>query len=121
MATFFVDASLDQMLDAFTATTMSLHSGDPGVDGLSNDETTGAHVACSFSASEDGDVTGRKRVLAAQVDFTGLTPSVSVTHFGLWVGATYKGCIERTSGDAAANTSGEYSVTVGTQIALDVA
>jgi len=113
--TFFNATGLDEMANGSTVNKISLHSGAPGVAGDEN--VVSAAVAATFSAAEaDGD--NRKRVLASQVDFTGLTPLASVVNIGLWHNTTYLGYCVRTSGDAAVNAAGNYSVTTGSKIVV---
>lgn len=111
MASALNSTALDQMLDALTIDRMTLHSGDPGVAGDQNVESV-APVACGFDAAQAGAGTARKRVVSDDVVFTGMTPSVTISHFGLWLnsGTVYKGYIERSSGDTAANADGDYTV-----------
>lgn len=116
-STFLNAAALDQIADALTITGISLHSGAPGAAGDGN-VVKGA-VAATFSASEDNGSDTRKRVLAAQVDMTGMTPLASVVNIGIWSGVgldVWKGYLVRTSGDAAVNAAGEYSITTATKL-----
>lgn len=108
----FSETTKNGMLDSRTFSTMQLHSGDPGVDGLANAEST--KDACTFNAA-----TGGTRPLNADVAFTGLTPSVAISHYSVWNGATFEGSSALT-GDAAANAAGEYTVlAVGTTLNIN--
>lgn len=86
-------------------THISLHSADPGGTGAS--EVTGggyARIAPTYAAAAGGVAE-----LSAGLDFA--TPAdQTVTHIGMWAGATFLSDWARTSGDAAANAAGEYSV-----------
>lgn len=121
MATVLNSTALDAMLNGtFDPDGVSLHSGDPGVDGTGN--VVAAAQAATFAAAEAGTGSARKRALAAQEDFTGLTASASVVNIGLWTDTagtpTYYGYVSRTGGDAAVNAAGEYSLTTATEIIL---
>lgn len=110
----FPDSAKNKMLDVLTADLVQLHSGDPGASGTSN--ALGSKVACTFSAASGGS-----RVLSAQVDFTGLTASQSVTHYSVWKNDTadeFEGKGAITTGDVAANADGEFSL--GTSTALTI-
>ena len=109
----FSEAAKNQMLDALTVDRIRLHSGDPGAAGANNQES-GLEVA-AFAAAAAG-----VRALNANVDVTGLTPSVAITWYSIWVasGTVFKGRGQITSGDLAANTAGEYSLTTATELSL---
>ena len=101
------DATLNMMGTYLTtiATHISLHSADPGGTGAS---AVGTRVAASWSVDADGDLT-----LSSAAPFTGLSPNQGVTHVGLWSassGGTFRGGFPL-SGDASANSAGEYNVT----------
>jgi hypothetical protein len=104
MATF-ASVALNQALDGITVDRVSLHSGDPGTTGA-NYISAGGKQAATFSAASGGE-----RLLASDVDFTGLTANQSVTHFGFWLdsGDVFKGGAAVT-GDAEANAAGEYTL-----------
>lgn len=104
MATFSTTA-LNQALDGITVDRVSLHSGDPGTTGA-NYISGGGKQAATFNAASSGE-----RVLNANVDFTSLGASQSVTHFGFWLNAgdVFKGGAALT-GDATANAAGEYTL-----------
>lgn len=98
----FPDTTKNAMLDSQTFSTMQLHSADPGPAGTTGAEST--KDACTFNAAATGS-----RALNADVAFTGLTPSVTISHYSVWNGATFQGSGSLT-GDATANSSGEYTV-----------
>lgn len=84
---------------------VSLHTGDPGGSGTSN-EVSGngyARQTPSFGSPSSGVVT------ATQMDYEG-PASATVSHIGLWDGGTFLGSLARTGGDAAFNAAGEYGV-----------
>ena len=84
----------------------SLHTADPGAAGDQNVIAGGRFAIALTSAS--GNIS-----LSAPVDATGLTPSAAVAFIGLWsaaTGGTYYGSVPRTTGDAAVNASGEYTI-----------
>ena len=113
------NSSLDLMLNGLDINRVSLHSGAPGAAGTDN--VVGAAIVVTLDTPTD-DGTGRKRAVAAAVEFTGLTPGASVTHFGWWKDGTpnvYRGFTTRDTGDATVNAAGEYTVTTATKITLD--
>ena len=85
-----------------------LHSGDPGGSGTSN-VTTAARQAITWgAATSDGDF-----ALASPLNFTGVAANGGATYVSLWsalTGGTWYGNFPLT-GDATANSSGEYTVT----------
>lgn len=103
------DAALDVAGEALAAAIVgiSFHTGDPGADGTAN-VIAGGRAAIDLD-STDGDLT-----LASPVTKTALTPEEGVAFLGLWststTGGTYYGSVPRTTGDAAVNASGEYTV-----------
>ena len=78
----FVAAAKNSMLDALTVDRLSLHSGAPGTDGLSNEITGGspayARKACVYDAAASGE-----RLLNASVTFD-VPASASVQYVGKW-------------------------------------
>ena len=78
----FVAAAKNTMLDALTVDRLSLHSGDPGADGLSNELSGGtpayARKACVYAAASGGE-----RLLNADVTFD-VPASTSVQYVGKW-------------------------------------
>jgi hypothetical protein len=101
----FSDTAKNQALDGITVDRVSLHSGDPSTTGA-NYITAGGRQAATFNAASSGE-----RLLNADVAFTGMTASQSVTHWGAWLNAgtifKYGGAL---TGDQAANASGEYTL-----------
>jgi hypothetical protein len=101
----FSDTAKNQALDGITVDRVSLHSGDPGTTGA-NYITAGGRLAATFNAASGGE-----RLLNADVAFTGMTASQSVTHWGAWLnsGTVFKfgGAL---TGDTAANAAGEYTL-----------
>jgi hypothetical protein len=96
-------------------THFQLHSGDPGSAGTANN--LGTRVAVNGSVDGDGDITWTNTA------FTGLTANQAVSWVSYWNGAgtgtpatggTYYGKSQLT-GDAAANSAGEYVVTSVTE------
>jgi len=84
----FVTTSKNIMLDSLTVDFMSLHTDDPGVDGLSNEVTGGspayARKACVYDAASSSD-----RLLNADVTFD--VPATSVAYVGKWNSSTFIG------------------------------
>ncbi len=109
----FSTTAKNAMLDAITPDRLQLHSGDPGAAGTSN--ALGSKTAGSFDAAASS-----ARALSAQVDFTGLGASQSVTYFSVWgsTGSVFLGAGQITSGDVVANAAGEYSLTTATELTL---
>jgi len=83
-----------------------LHSGDPGVSGVSN--VIGTRQAITWAAAtSDGDFN-----LSSTLNWTGLTASQTATWISVWsasTSGTWYGNFQLT-GDTAANASGEFSV-----------
>jgi len=106
----------NEMLDGLTVNRVRLHSGDPGAAGANN-QIAGTYQEVAFDAAASG-----ARALSADEDFTGLTPSQSITWASIWDdnggSPVHKGNIEIASGDVAANAAGEYSLTTSTQLTL---
>lgn len=77
----FVAAAKNTMLDSLTVDRLSLHSGDPGSDGLSNELSGGspayARQSCTFNAASGGE-----RLLSANVTFD--VPASTVAYVGFW-------------------------------------
>lgn len=98
------EAAIHEALDGITVDGVRLHSGDPGAAGTSN--ALGAGIsAATFNAAVGGE-----RQLNADILVTGLAASQAVTHFSLWDSTTFKGSGSITSGDTAANSSGEFTL-----------
>lgn len=90
-------------------THMQLHSGAPGAAGTSN--AVGSRVAVNGTVDADGDISW------SNVAFTGLTANQAVSYVSYWsaaTGGTYYGSAALT-GDATANSAGEYTVTSVTE------
>jgi hypothetical protein len=96
-------------------THFQLHSAAPGAAGTTS--PLGTRVAVNGTVDADGDITWTNTA------FTGLTANQSVTHVSYWNGAgtgtpatggTYYGSAALT-GDATANSAGEYTVTSVTE------
>lgn len=104
MATFST-AALNEALDGITVDRVSLHSGDPGTTGANYISDAGKQAATFNAAASE------ERVLNADVDFSGMDPSQSVTHWGAWLnsGDVFKAGGALT-GDQAANAAGEYTL-----------
>ena len=103
-------------LDALTLDRVQLHSGDPGAAGASSQ--LGTKVAATFAAASSG-----VRALSAQVDFTGLTASQSVTYYSVWEhnggSPIFRASGQITSGDVTANAAGAYSLTTATVVRIN--
>lgn len=101
-------------LDA-AITHMQLHSADPGALGTTS--PLGTRVAINGSVDADGDITW------SNTAFTGLTANQAVSWVSYWgsagsgnpaTGGTNYGKAQLT-GDATANSAGEYTVTLVTE------
>ena len=107
----FEDATLTIGATAISAsiTHMQLHSGARGAAGTSN--VIGSRVAVTGSVDGDGDITW------SNVAFTGLGANQAVAQVSYWsasTGGTYRGGAVLT-GDATANSAGEYTITSVTE------
>ena len=102
----FSEAARNQALDGISVDRVRLHTGDPGSDGTGGTPLGSGLVAATFNAASSGE-----RVLASDVNFTGLGASVAVGFFSIWVnsGTVFKGGFAVT-GDANANAAGEYTL-----------
>lgn len=111
----FSTAAKNAMLDALTCDEIQLHNGDPGAAGTTN--RVGASngiAAATFAAAASGS-----RALNANVDFTGMGDSTSITWISVWEsGVQFQGKAQL-SGDLASNASGEFTVTTATTLDLD--
>jgi len=88
---------------------MQIHSGARGAAGTSN--VVGTRVAINGSVDGDGDITW------SNTAFTGLSANQAVAEISYWSassGGTYYGGATLT-GDATANSAGEYTVTTVTE------
>lgn len=101
----FSVAARNEALDGILVGQVSLHSADPGTDGANLIAAAGKQNA-TFNAASSG-----ARALNADVAFSGMTGSQTVTHFGVWTsdGVTFK-CGAALTGDQAANAAGEYTL-----------
>jgi hypothetical protein len=106
MSSAFSTAAKNAMLGGITPDTVRLHSGDPGAAGVSN-AISGASQAATFAAAS-----GAARALSADVAFTGLTASQSVTWYSIWGSSdtVYLGKGQITTGDVQANAAGQYTL-----------
>jgi hypothetical protein len=109
----FSTTAKNAMLDGATFNAIRLHSGAPGASGTDNALGSGTSAATFATAS------GGARALSTGVTVASLTPSQSVTHFSVWNSATFMGSGTISSGDVAANASGEYTLQTGTQLQLN--
>lgn len=77
----FCAAAKNTMLNSLTADRLSLHTGDPGEDGLANEVTGGspayARLACTIAAASGG-----VRTLSSDVTFD--VPACTVAYVGFW-------------------------------------
>lgn len=90
-------------------THLQLHSGARGASGTTNQ--IGTRVAVNGTVDGDGDITW------SNVAFTGLAASQAVAEVSYWsavTGGTYYGGSALT-GDATANSAGEYNITTLTE------
>ena len=90
-------------------THFQLHSGARGAAGTTN--VVGSRVAVNGTVDGDGDITW------SNTAFTGLTANQAVAEVSYWSassGGTYYGGATLT-GDATANSAGEYTVTTVTE------
>lgn len=88
-----------------TITHLQLHNGAPGAAGTSN--VVGSRVAAT------GKVSGNNTITLAG-SWTGLSANQTVTHVSYWTastGGTFYGSVANSSGDATANSAGEFSFT----------
>jgi len=101
----FSTTALNQALDGITVDRVRMHSGDPGAAGTDN--ALGSLTAATFSAASGGE-----RLLASDVDFTGLGAGATCSWFSVWLnsGTVFKGRFEITSGDEIANAAGEFTL-----------
>lgn len=103
------DAALDVAGEAIAAAIVgvSFHTADPGIAGTTA-VISGGRAAVDLN-STDGDIS-----LGTPVTKTGLTALATVAFLGFWststTGGTFYGSAPRTTGDAAVNADGEYTV-----------
>ena len=102
----FSTTALNEALNGITVDRVRLHSGDPGGAGTSN--ALGSLTAATFSTASGGE-----RLLATDVQLTGLGASQAVSHFSVWLnsGTVFKGGFPLAGGsDTNANAAGEYTL-----------
>lgn len=113
----WTDTVKNAMLDGQTVNLLSLHTGDPGASGASNEVSGGgyARVAATFNAASGGE-----RLLNASVQFAG-PASGPVAYVGFWnsTGPVFKGSAA-INGDSSFNADGEYIVSApGTKLTIE--
>lgn len=115
MASYFTDTVKNSMLDGLEPDKISLHNGNPGTAGTSNEITGGgyARVAATFDAAAAG-----VRALSSQVDFSG-PASDPVSWFGVWDDTVFLGAGQITEGDTSFNSEGEFALTTDTELRID--
>lgn len=100
MTTTIPDADADAIIALWTSVdlTISLHSADPGIDGSNEIVGLGyarqslASALAWATATDDPTTGGRLQNNAAKIDFgTAGSDWSTVTHFGFWQGATWRG------------------------------
>jgi hypothetical protein len=107
----FTTTVKNSMLDSETVNLCSLHNGDPGASGTSNELAGGspayARKAATFNAAGSGE-----RLLNADVTFD--VPASTVAYVGFWnsTGPVFKGSVAVTSEVFAAQ--GQYKITATT-------
>lgn len=108
----YSDAAKDLMLDAITPDLISIHTGDPGGDGTSNEVTGGGYdrQAAVFDAASSG-----ARALNSAVMFSG-PASEDATWFAIWEEDGVSTGVDlflgagQITGDVAFNSIGEFSL-----------
>lgn len=92
---------------------MSIHNADPGATGANEHTGDGyARVAATWSAASSGGQT------SATCSFQ-TSAGETVTHAGFWSaqsGGTFRASCQRTTGDSAANSAGEYDFTASMDV-----
>ncbi|MGX6513238.1 phage tail fiber protein [Rhodococcus sp. SJ-2] len=100
-----VTATKNSLADhwASLGTTYSLHTGNPGVDGLANEVTDASYSRQNtvFGAASGGIVTGTQCTYA-------VSASTTVTHVCRWGGSTLLDIIDNP--DATVTPSGEFKL-----------
>lgn len=101
----FSDLARNEAIDGVLVDRVQIHDQAPGSSG-----TTGA--VSSKVAATFGSPTAGRRNLSTDVNFTGLDPSQSCTHFSIWgnSGADFKGGFAISGGDTVANAAGEFTL-----------
>lgn len=97
------DATKTQMLAAFTATQVRLHSADPTASGTENEITGGGYTRLTpVYEPVDADT-----IDITPLQFSGLGLQ-TVWGYSVWDGETLKAVTALTSGDTAFNAAGEF-------------
>jgi hypothetical protein len=102
----------DTILDALGATYASVHSGDPGATGTSNELTGGspayARKAISFAAAA-----ARAKAVQATFPTFDIPAGSTVAYIGLWsaIAGTYLGCFDVT--DEVYAGQGTFTLSAG--------
>jgi len=118
----FSTAAKDLMLAGITPAWAVLHTGDPGSNGTSNrigDDNATTQKSCTFAGASGGE-----RALSAPLEWEGasaLSPSQAVSWASFWSDNSgpdvFLGKVELT-GDSAANSAGEFSITTATKLKI---
>lgn len=97
------DATKTQLLAAFTATEVRLHSDDPTAAGTENEITGNGYTRLTpVYEAVDADT-----IDITPLEFAG--PALDpVWGYSIWDGETVKAVTARSGGDAAFNAAGEY-------------
>jgi hypothetical protein len=103
----FTEATANLALDAIIIDKIKLHDGDPGATGVAN-VIAGAEAACVYSAAA-----GSQRDLSAPVDvpISYIDTDITVSHFSVWQGATFKAGKIMTSNPETFSNTGTARVT----------
>lgn len=109
------NALKSEMLNGIDIDRVQLHSGNPGSDGSQN-VIPGTMKACSFATASNNE-----RYLAADVEWTGLSPNQQITHVTFWKSGSPNilkayGALQ---GDTQANSQGEFRLTTNTKFVLN--
>ncbi|MCP4480164.1 MAG: hypothetical protein GY818_18935 [Planctomycetaceae bacterium] len=103
----FSESAKNLMLDALDITQVSLHSGDPGVDGSSNEITGGSPAYARQNITHAAAATSsRDSTNAPAFDVNGVT----ISYVGYWAGATFRGSKAVTTPEVFAG-QGVYNLT----------
>lgn len=84
----FSESAQNLMLDALDITQVSLHSGDPGAAGASNEISGGSPVYARQNVTHAAAVSAN-RDSSDQPSFD--VPASTVAFIGYWAGATFRG------------------------------
>ena len=109
----FSTTAKNAMLNALTVDRIQLHDDAPGAAGDEN-VVADTYVVAEFSAASGGE-----RALATAVEYTELSSEQVVTYISIWThsGTVFLGS-QALTGDQAANSDGEYTVTTSTKLSL---